>query len=160
MQTNATIDEYEVSADKQRLNLTTIHDYLSRSYWSPNIPRAVVKRAIEGSLCFGVYRKSSSSATRDRTNHESEQVGFARVISDCATFAYLSDVFILEPHRGKGLSKRLMQVITQYPSLQGLRRFMLATKDAHSLYQQFGFTALTHPATMMEILRADVYQTL
>jgi GNAT superfamily N-acetyltransferase len=147
MPPNSTADEYEISMDKRRLDIATIHGYLSQSYWSPKIPRAVVERAIEGSLCFGVYCQSA-------------QVGFARVITDRATFAYLADVFVLKPHRGKGLSKRLLEVITAHPDLQGLRRFMLATADAHSLYKQFGFTELANPAVIMEILRPNVYQSL
>lgn len=142
---NSTAAEYEISEDKRRLDLATIHAYLSQSYWSPNIPRDVVERAIAGSLCFGVYCQSA-------------QIGFARVITDKATFAYLADVFILAPHRGKGLSKRLMETIVAHPDLQGLRRFMLATKDAHALYQQYGFEALANPAAIMEILRPDVYR--
>jgi len=96
-------------------------------------------------MCFGVYRGAA-------------QVGFARVITDQATFAYLADVYILEPHRGRGLSKRLMRYIVSRPQLRGLRRFMLVTRDAHELYRQFGFTELANPARMMEILRPDVYQ--
>jgi len=137
--------EYDTSADKRRLDVATIHEYLTQSYWSPGVPRAIVERAIEGSLCFGVFR-------------EGKQVGFARVVTDKATFAYLADVFILEPHRGKGLSKRLMEFIFAHPDLQGLRRFMLATKDAHSLYRQFGFTDLSDPARFMERHRRHVYQ--
>ena len=142
-----TDSDYEISADKQRMDLTTVHDYLTRSYWSPGIPRAVVERAIEGSLCFGVF-------------HQRKQVGFARVVTDKATFAYLADVFILESHRGKGLSKRLMGFVFAHPDLQGLRRFMLATKDAHGLYKQFGFTELTNPARFMELHHPDVYKAL
>ena len=100
-----------------------------------------------GSMPFGVYRLS-------------EQVGFARVVTDKATFAYLADVFIVEAHRGRGLSKRLMAFVMAHPDLQGLRRFMLATKDAHGLYAQFGFTATANPARIMEILRTDAYQHL
>lgn len=137
-------DDYEVSDDKHRLDVAAIHAYLTQSYWSPGIPRAVVERAIEGSLCFGVYRQSL-------------QVGFARVVTDKATFAYLADVFVLEPHRGRGLSKRLMQSIAAHPELQGLRRFMLATRDAHSLYKQFGFTEVATPSRLMERLRPGTY---
>jgi GNAT superfamily N-acetyltransferase len=136
--------EYDISDDKQRLDCGVIHAYLSRSYWSPGIAREVVERAIAGSLCFGVY-------------HHSMQIGFARVISDKATFAYLADVFILEDHRGQGLSKRLMAYIADHRDLQGLRRFLLATKDAHGLYRQFGFTELANPSRMMERLRPGVY---
>lgn len=129
---------YIISTDKSRLNVDLIHQYLSQeSYWAKNIPRALVERSIEHSLCFGVYW------------HE-QQVGFARVISDFATFAYLADVFILPDHRGQGLSKRLVAAIAAHPDLQGLRRFMLATRDAHSLYAQFGFTAIDKPDLFMQ----------
>jgi GNAT superfamily N-acetyltransferase len=146
MPPHPTNGEYEVSADKRCLDAAAIHRYLTQSYWSPGIPRTVVERAIEGSLCFGVF-------------HHGEQVGFARVITDKATFAYLADVYILEPHRGKGLSKRLMEFVFAHPDLQGLRRFMLLTKDAHGLYQQFGFTEVFDPARVMERRRPDVYKT-
>lgn len=135
---------YEISDDKTRLNLDVIHGFLTRSYWSPGVPREVVARAIDGSLCVGVYA-------------EGQQVGFARVISDQATLAYLADVFILEAHRGKGLSKRMMACLFAHPDLQGLRRMMLATRDAHGLYAQFGFTALGKPELFMERHRPEVY---
>lgn len=138
---------YEISDDKSRLNIDVIHGYLKGSYWSPGIPRPIVERAIQESLCFGVYCGS-------------EQIGFARVVTDKATFAYLADVFILEPHKGKGLSKKLMAFISSHPDLQGLRRFMLATSDAHGLYAQFGFRELGNPPSYMEILRPNVYQQL
>jgi GNAT superfamily N-acetyltransferase len=136
---------YAISTDPKRLDVGVIHAYLTQSYWSPGIPRPVVERAIANSLCFGLYRGA-------------EQVGFGRVITDKATFAYLADVFILEPHRGKGLSKWLMEFIKGHEDLQGLRRFMLGTKDAHSLYKQFEFTALANPSRMMEIHQPDVYR--
>lgn len=136
---------YEISDDPTRINIDVIHGYLTQSYWSPGVPRAIVERAILGSLCFGVYAGA-------------EQVGFARVVTDKATFAYLADVFILESHRGQGLSKKLMASICAHPELQGLRRFLLVTKDAHRLYAQFGFGALTKAPGYMEILRPDVYQ--
>ena len=139
--------EYEFSTDKGRLDVATIHGYLTQSYWSPGIPRAIVERAIDGSLCFGIYYHSS-------------QIGFARIITDKATFAYLADVFILEAHRGKGLSKRLMELIISHPDLGGLRRFMLGTKDAHGLYRKFGFTKLADPFRVMEMFRPDVYKSL
>ncbi len=145
MPLHATSNEYDISADKERLDVATIHEYLTQSYWSQGVPRAIVERAIEGSLCFGVFLQG-------------KQVGFARVVTDKATFAYLADVFILEPHRGKGLSKRLMQFIFAHPDLQGLRRFMLATNDAHGLYKQFGFTELSNPAHFMELHRQHVYK--
>ncbi len=137
--------DYEISDDKTRLDADVIHGFLQGSYWSPGVPRAIVERAIRESLCFGVYRGG-------------EQIGFARVVTDKATFAYLADVFILDSHRGQGLSKRLMRFIAGHPDLQGLRRFILATKDAHGLYEQFGFAALNNPSIYMEILRPDVYQ--
>lgn len=139
LSTPAPLHDYEVSSDPTRLDLDAIHAYLSRSYWSPDIPRSVVQRAIQHSICFGVY-------------HLREQVGFARVVTDRATFAYLADVFILEAHRGRGLSKKLMASVMAHPDLQGLRRFMLATRDAHGLYRQFGFTDLANPSRIMEIL--------
>jgi N-acetylglutamate synthase-like GNAT family acetyltransferase len=137
--------EYEISTDPTRLDVTVIHAFLTQSYWSPGIARAVVERAIKNSLCFGLYRQA-------------EQVGFARVVTDKATFAYLADVFILEAHRGRSLPKWLMQVVKEHPDLQGLRRFMLGTKDAHGLYSQFEFGELAHPSRMMEILKPDVYR--
>lgn len=139
------LHDYEVSSDPARLDLDTIHAYLSRSYWSPGIPRPVVQRAIEHSICFGVY-------------FGDEQVGFARAVTDRATFAYLADVFILETHRGRGLSKKLMASVMAHPDLQGLRRFMLATRDAHGLYRQFGFTDFANPSRIMEILAPDPYR--
>lgn len=135
---------YEISTDKARLDLAVIHGYLVQSYWSPGIPRAVVARAIEHSLCFGAYCDGA-------------QVGFARVITDAATFAYLADVFVLEAHRGRGVSKQLMRAVRAHPDLQGLRRFMLATRDAHGLYRQFEFEGLAYPERLMEILRPNVY---
>ena len=137
---------YELSTDPARLDLEAIHAYLTRSYWSPGIPRDVVDRAAANSLCFGLYHAGEG------------QVGFARVVTDRATFAYLCDVYVLEGHRGHGLSKWLMTAIVEHPELQGLRRFMLGTKDAHGLYAQYGFTPLDNPARMMEILRPQVYR--
>ncbi len=139
-----TSDEFDISDDKSRLDLDVIHGYLSRSYWSPGIPREVIARGIEHALCFGVY-------------HGGAQIGFARVITDQATFAYLADVFVLEEYRGRGLSKRLMAFIMAHPGLQGLRRFMLATRDAHGLYAQYGFVETANPSRLMEIVKPDVY---
>lgn len=120
-------DEFLISTDKELLDIDVIHSYLSKeSYWAMNIPREVVERSIVHSLCFGVY-------------HESKQIGFARLVTDQATFAYLADVFILEDHRGQGLSKWLIHSIHAHPELQGLRRWVLGTKDAHGLYEQFGW---------------------
>jgi len=140
------VNTYDISNDPARLQLDAIHAYLTRSYWSPGIPQAVVARGIANSLCFGIYQGDA-------------QVGFARVITDQASFAYLADVYVLEAHRGQGLSKRLVEHILAQPELQGLRRFMLATADAHGLYSQFGFKPLAKPENMMEIRNPDVYKT-
>jgi GNAT superfamily N-acetyltransferase len=136
---------YAISTDKTRFDIVAIHAFLSRSYWSPGIPLATVERAIANSLAFGVF-------------HGIEQVGFARVVTDRATFAYLADVYILEAHRGQGLAKRLVESVLAHEDLQGLRRFLLATRDAHSLYAPFGFRPLAAPDRMMEIHRPDAYR--
>ena len=140
------INGYRISHHKPDMDIEVIHGYLSRSYWANNIPLSTVQKALDNSLCFGVFTDAG------------QQVGFARMITDLATFAYLADVFILEDHRGKGLSKWLMEVIFQHPDLTGLRRIALATSDAHGLYQQFGFTPLASPQSFMERHQADVYQ--
>jgi GNAT superfamily N-acetyltransferase len=129
-------DNYTVSSDKSLLNSDVIHGYLSRSYWAEDIPKDIVDKAIDNSLCFGVYNKE-------------KQVGFARVISDFTTFAYLADVFILEEERGKGLSKWLVECILKHEQLQGLRNFCLLTRDAHSLYERYGFKKLENPGNFL-----------
>jgi len=135
-----------ISTDKGELDVPLIHRFLStEAYWSQGIPRETVERAIAGSLCFGGHVEGAG------------QVAFARVISDFATFAYLADVFVLPAHRGQGLSKQLMAAVFAHPQLQGLRRFMLATFDAHALYAQYGFTAPARPDRLMEISRPDIY---
>lgn len=140
------LDNFHFSDEKEKLQTDVIYDYLSKeSYWAQHIPRSTVLASIEGSMCFGVY-------------HQQRQIGFARVITDKATFAYLADVFILPEYRGKGLSKLLMRFIMDAPYLQGIRRFMLATKDAHGLYEQYGFTALKQPDRIMEIKFFDQYK--
>ena len=140
-----TKNNFCISTNKLKLDINVVHNYLStQSYWAKNIPINVVKKSIEGSICFGVYDNDL-------------QIGFARVITDQATFAYLADVFILENYRGQGLSKWLMQTILACPSLQGLRRFLLATKDAHGLYAQFGFVPLLHPERMMGLSQFNAY---
>ena len=136
--------EYTVSTDRSRIDVSAVHAFLTRTYWSPGIPEETVRRAIAGSICFGVY-------------HGDAQVGFARVITDRATFAYLSDVYVLESHRGRGLSKWMMSVIMAHPDLTGLRRFSLSTRDARGLYEQFGFQLVASPQMQMEILRRDIY---
>jgi GNAT superfamily N-acetyltransferase len=137
---------YEFSTDAARLDIDAIHAFLTQSYWSPGIPRATVARAIANSLCFGVF-------------WQGQQVGFARVVTDKTTFAYLCDVYVLDAHRGHGLAKRLMEHVTKHPDLQGLRRMMLATRDAHGLYAQYGFTPLAAPDRIMEMLRPNIYTT-
>jgi GNAT superfamily N-acetyltransferase len=137
--------DYEISTDTHRLNVEVIHQFLATSYWSPGIPRIIVERAIQNSLCFGVH-------------HPTGQVGFARVVTDKATFALLADVFILPEHRGKGLSKWLMRCVVGHPDLQGLRRFLLMTSDAHGLYRQFGFEEIGNAWRFMEVLRQDIYR--
>ncbi|KUI97341.1 GNAT family N-acetyltransferase [Vibrio sp. MEBiC08052] len=138
---------YYISSDKKDLNFDVIYSYLSTSYWAEGIPESILRKAIENTLCFGVYLDSG------------EQVGFARVITDQATFAYLADVFILEAHRGKGLSKWLMATILEAPDLQGLRRILLTTKDAHGLYAQYGFVQVEHPERLMHIWHPNIYST-
>ena len=147
MQTQQLLAEYEISTDTHRLNVEVIHKFLAEdSYWSPGIPRSVVERAIGNSLCFGVY-------------HCAAQVGFARVVTDKSTFALLADLFILKAHRGKGLSKWLMHRVVGHEDLQGLRRLLLLTSDAHGLYCQFGFEQLANPLRFMEVLRQDIYRS-
>jgi len=136
---------FELSTDKTRINLETVHAFLSGSYWAAGIPKELVAKSIKHSLTFSAYTGA-------------DQVAFARVITDQATFAYLADVFVLPEHRDAGLGKALMQFIMTDPNLQGLRRFLLATKDAHGLYAQFGFTPLSHPDALMEINRQDTYR--
>jgi GNAT superfamily N-acetyltransferase len=130
---------FTISTDKARLDVPAIHDFLAHSsYWARNVPLSTVQKSIENSLCFGIYDDG------DR------QVGFARVITDYAVFAYLADVFILEAYRGRGLAKWLIACIVSTPELQNLRRWMLATKDAHGLYAQYGFNPLSKPERFME----------
>jgi GNAT superfamily N-acetyltransferase len=136
------VNTYEISTDPSRLQLDAIHAYLTRSYWSPGIPKEVVARAIANSVCFGLYDLQGPTDT---------QVGFARVVTDKASFAYLADVYVLEEHRRQGLSKRLVEAVLGHPELQGMRRFLLATKDAHGLYAQFGFKPPARPENFMEI---------
>ena len=131
-------DDYSISTDRSRLNLGLIHHYLStETYWASGRSREVVQQSIENSLPFGIYKAN-------------EQVGFARVVTDYATFAWIADVFVLPEHRGRGLSKWLMEVMIEHPQLQGFRRWVLATKDAHGLYERFGFITLHRPERWME----------
>lgn len=137
---------YSITTDTTFFNLEYIHNFLSRSYWAEGIPIETVQKSIENSLCFGVF-------------HLGKQIGFARMITDKATFAYLADVFIDEAYRGKGLSKWLMEEIMNHPDLQGLRRMLLATRDAHGLYAQYGFVPLTFVDRWMHIHRPDIYKS-
>lgn len=138
---------YTISTDKSILDMELIHRFLSeRSYWAQNISREIVERSIANSLCFGVY-------DGDR------QVGFARAVTDFATVAYVADVFVVESHRGRGISKQLMAAMLEHPSLKGLRRWHLVTTDAHDLYRQFGFRELESPHKHMEIVVKKPYRT-
>jgi N-acetylglutamate synthase-like GNAT family acetyltransferase len=139
--------EFLISTSRERLDLDVVHGFLTKCYWAKGIPRETVARSIEHALSFGIY------------NGEGVQVGFARVISDFATIAYVGDVFVLETHRGQGLGKWLMQCITQHPALQNLRRWILTTRDAHGLYSQVGFTPVKAPERFMELHRPNVYET-
>lgn len=138
---------YEISTDASRLDFQAIHAYLTQSYWSPGIPLATVEKAARNSLCFGVYEKATGA-----------QVGFARVVTDHATFAYLCDVYVLEAHRGHGLGKRMMREAMAHPALTGARRIMLATRDAHGLYRQSGFSVAGSQGNLMEVVRSDMYR--
>ena len=137
--------EFVISTDRTRLDVDAIHGFLTNCYWAKGIPREVVARSIQQSLCFGVYDGSGA------------QVGFARVISDFATIAYVGDVFVLDTHRGRGLGKWLMESITHHPALQNLRRWILTTRDAHGLYAQVGFRPVQSPERFMELHQPDVY---
>ncbi|MDE2431044.1 MAG: GNAT family N-acetyltransferase [Burkholderiales bacterium] len=140
------MSDFHISSDPAKLDIDCIYEFLAtQSGWAKNIPRATVERAIQHSLCFGAYQ-------------DGQQIGFARVISDYATFANLVDVFVLPAHRGNGVSKALMQAILAHPDLQGLRRFTLATADAHGLYAGFGFTSPSRPQTLMERYFPHIYQ--
>ncbi|HEY6066855.1 MAG TPA: GNAT family N-acetyltransferase [Thermoanaerobaculia bacterium] len=138
-------DGFSISTDRTRLDRRAIHEFLAGSYWAKGIPREVVDASIDNSLCFGIY-------DGDRL------VGFARVITDSATFAYLADVYVLESHRGRGLATWLMESILAHPDLTGLRRWMLVTRDAHPLYRKVGFRELAHPERIMEMTFPGIYE--
>lgn len=155
--------EFLISTDPTRLDLDVIHGFLTNCYWAKGIPREVVHRSIEHSLCFGIYHegteKSPVLAKSARSGAPcAPQVGFARVISDFATIAYLGDVFVLESCRGQGLGKWMMECVMRHPSLQRLRRWILLTRDAQGLYSQFGFTPVKSPERYMELHQADIYE--
>lgn len=137
---------YLISDDPARLDPVAVHSYLTRSYWSENIPLETVQRAMQGSLCIGAYAGDGS------------QVGLVRIISDHATYAYLCDVYVLEEHRGHGLSKAMLELSLRHPRLQGLRTWNLRTRDAHGLYAQFGFKPVEHPESYMALRFPDVYR--
>jgi len=138
-------ENFCISTDPSRLDIRAMHAFLSRSYWAKGIPENVVAKSIDASICFGLYDGP-------------RQIGLARVITDKATFAYLCDVYVLEEYRGKGLAKWLIEAVQSHPELQSLRRFVLLTRDAHGLYEKFGFTPLQDPSAYMEIARPDVYK--
>ena len=137
-------DGFIISTDPARIDLDLVHGFLAASYWAEGIPREVMRRSIEHSLCFGLY-------------HDGHQIGFARVITDRATFAYLGDVFVLEAFRGRGLARWLLEVIQAHPELQGFRRWVLLTRDAHALYRDAGWTSLAAPDRYMERWFKGVY---
>ena len=138
--------DFMVTTDSEKISLDVVHAFLANeSNWAKNIPRDVVEQSIENSLCFGLFQNE-------------EQIGFARVITDRATIAYLGDVFVMATHRGQGLSQWLMECVMSHPDLLGLRRWILLTGDAHGLYEKFGFTAIAAPQKWMEKFAADVYQ--
>lgn len=139
---------YTLSDDPARLDLKSIHAYLRCAYWSEEIPLEILERAIAGSLCIGVYDK------------EGAQMGFARFITDCATFCYVCDVYVLDAHRGQGLATAMMAMAVSHPKLQDLRRWNLVTRDAHGVYAPFGFTALANAERYMERLSPGIYKRL
>ena len=139
-------DGFTISTDPSRLDLDGVYHYLSNAYWARGLPRDVFDRSVRHALCFGIYEGA-------------RQVGFARVVTDFATVAYVGDVFVLEPWRGRGLSRWLMEVMVAHPELQGFRRWILLTRDAHGLYRKFGFTPLSDPTRWMEKWAPDVYET-
>ena len=135
---------YSVTADRERIDIDAVHTFLSRSFWAKGISKEIVAKSIRHSLCFGVFNGAN-------------QVGFARVVTDYSTYAYLCDVYVLEDHRGQGLAVWLMEFVMGHPELQGLRRFQLVTRDAHSLYRKFGFQEPPNPERQMEIFKPGLY---
>lgn len=136
---------YEISTEIGRVDLEAVHAYLTRSYWAEGIPKAVVAKAIEASLCFSLFDRGA-------------QIGFARVITDRATFAYLCDVYVLEAYRGQGLGKWLVEEVTSHPDVAGVRRFVLVTRDAQGLYEPFSFKTPVDSGSYMEIFRPTIYK--
>lgn len=142
---NLTRDGYLLSDERERLDLELIWEYLRASYWSPNVPRDVVERSLAGSLCLGLYDPAGA------------QAGFARAVTDAATFAWIADVFVLEQHRGHGLGVWLVESLLAHPDLDGLRSVMLATRDAHSLYERFGFESINERMMIRGVPAAELY---
>lgn len=138
-------ENYTISCDPSKQDIDVVASFLKTSYWAKDIPTDTVAKSLQHSLCFALL-------DGDR------QIGLARVVSDFATFAFLSDVFVLPDYRGKGLGKWLIECVLAHPELQGLRRWMLGTKDAHGLYRKYGFTPVTHPETLMELRNPNVYR--
>lgn len=138
------IEDYRVTTNQAEMDIEAIHHYLTHAYWCTGIPLETLRLSMENSFCFAVLQAN-------------KQIGFARLITDYATFAYLADVYILKSHQGKGLSKMMLEVIFNHPKLQGLRRIMLATRDAHGLYEKFGFSKLSYPEKIMENFNPDIY---
>ena len=141
---DTTKDEYRITTDPEKLDLDAVHAYLSRSFWAEGIPKETVAKSMANSLCFGLFDRGA-------------QVGFARVVTDRATYAYLCDVYVLESHRGRGLGKWLVETVMAHPDLQGLRRFQLVTRDAHGLYRRHGFETPGNPERQMEIFKHGMY---
>lgn len=139
-------ESYQISTDQAKLDVAAIHTFLSQAYWSEQIPRATVERALKHSLCFGLFDGHA-------------QIGLARVVSDYTTFAYLCDVYVLPSHEERGLGTWLIECVMAHPDLQGLRRFNLVTRDAHTLYAKFGFQPLAKPEAHMEIHKPAIYKT-
>jgi GNAT superfamily N-acetyltransferase len=137
--------EFTINDDRAQTDIAFVHYELAHSYWAEQIPKDIVSKAVENSLCINVFS-------------EGKQVAFARVVTDKCTYAYLCDVIVTESARGKGVGKSMMKFIMEHPDLQGLRRFTLATRDAHGLYEQFGFEVTKNPQNMMEIVRRDIYK--
>jgi hypothetical protein len=154
-------DEYCLSDNPSRLQLDVIHRFLAeQSSWAQGIERHLVERSVANSMCFGVYCLNDNNDTGDndsKDDDEWQQIGFARLVTDRTTFAYLCDVFIVGEHRGRGLSAWLLERIVEHPELQGLRRWMLATSDAHGLYERVGFSPLDKPEIFMQIHTPNVY---
>ncbi len=140
------MEGFKITSDPNDLDFDVIYQFISTSYWAKGIPKITLKKAILNSMVFGLYEDSG------------RQVGFARLITDKATFAYLADVFVLDKYRGRGLSKFLLESIVEHPDMQGIRRFMLATQDAHGLYEKFGFEAVENPEILMQIWQPNIYK--